>query len=138
MGLLKLLLLLFQALFLFDEVFGIVPFAGGEASIDDSLRMLELIHCLGSTSVKESGFEGLDLGFQLSELLAECHHLVNDIAGRRGRRRIHDAPRSFVATMIRVRLISGLRLAIQESTERDRPGVNAGERSIGTAALAGV
>ena len=82
-----------------NEVFGIVPFSSGKATINDCLLMLELINLLGSASVEESGFEGLDLGFQWSELLSECHHLVNDIAGRsrRPRPRIHDAPRYFAA-----------------------------------------
>ena len=46
--------------FLLDGVAEVVPFVGGEATINDGLLMLELIDFLGCISVEESGFEGLD------------------------------------------------------------------------------
>ena len=55
MGLLKVLLELLQSLFLFQDIGGIVPFAGSQSTKDKCLLMLELADFLSSTSVKKSG-----------------------------------------------------------------------------------
>ena len=79
MGLLKLLFELLEVLFVVKDMAGIVPFTGCEFTRDSGVWMPELSDSLSRTSIKEGGFEGVDLLLKLSELVSECNHLIDDV-----------------------------------------------------------
>ncbi len=78
MGLLKLLFKQLEAFFLLQDIARIVPFAGRKPTTNDSMLMSKLSEFLSCAGMKESGLEGINFVFELSELQSQVDHLIDD------------------------------------------------------------